>query len=130
MVETVMGQHVAKRMKMTAKVDIDGAQMTNMHIICTCANWIALFEHNWVIPSTTKEQPLLFYAFHKFANFISTMKFIDYYDKHTPQCPWIPQIMLAMLQWPLSMMAKLSCNHEYLVAAIAGNELDATEFVE
>eukprot|EP00957_Ditylum_brightwellii_P035213 2670329-Ditylum_brightwellii.AAC.1 len=38
--------------------------------------------------------------------------------------------MLAMLQHPLSMMAKLSCNHENLAAAIAGNELDATEFVE
>eukprot|EP00957_Ditylum_brightwellii_P147262 11213653-Ditylum_brightwellii.AAC.1 len=113
----MMGQHVAKRMKMTAKVDIYDTQTTNMHIICTCANWITLFEHNWVIPQDTAEQQQLIYAFHEFANFISTTKFMDYYDKHSIQCPWILQTMLAMLQWPLSMMAKLSCNHEYLAAA-------------
>eukprot|EP00957_Ditylum_brightwellii_P082790 6294494-Ditylum_brightwellii.AAC.1 len=84
MLEAMMGQHVAKRMKMTAKVDIDGAQTSNMHIICTCANWIALFDHNWVIPQETAEQPLLIYAFHEFANFIST-KFMDYYNKHSIQ---------------------------------------------
>eukprot|EP00957_Ditylum_brightwellii_P128295 9785447-Ditylum_brightwellii.AAC.1 len=43
MLEAMMGQHVAKRMKMTAKVDIGGAQMSNMRIICTCVNQIALF---------------------------------------------------------------------------------------
>eukprot|EP00957_Ditylum_brightwellii_P105995 8085729-Ditylum_brightwellii.AAC.1 len=80
----MMGQCMAKRMKMTAKVDINGAQTTNMHIICTCTNWIALFEHNWVIPSSTAEQLLVLYAFHEFANFISTTKFMDYYNKHAP----------------------------------------------
>eukprot|EP00957_Ditylum_brightwellii_P047639 3619079-Ditylum_brightwellii.AAC.1 len=59
-------------MKITAKVDVDGAQTTNMHIIYTCTNWIALFKPNWVIPKETAEQPLVFYAFNKFANFIST----------------------------------------------------------
>eukprot|EP00957_Ditylum_brightwellii_P053304 4041029-Ditylum_brightwellii.AAC.1 len=106
----MLGQHVAKRMKMTTKIDINGAKITNMYIICTCANWIARFEHNWIIPLTTAEQLLVFYAFHKFANFISATKFMNYYNKHAPQCPWIPQIMLAMLQWPLLMMAKLSFN--------------------
>eukprot|EP00957_Ditylum_brightwellii_P136237 10389682-Ditylum_brightwellii.AAC.1 len=126
----MMGQHIAKRMKMTAKVDINGAHTTNMHIICICANWIVLFKHNWVIPLTMAEQLLVFYAFHKFANFISTTKFMDYYDKHALKCPWIPQSMLAMLQWPLLMMAKMFCNHEYLAAAMAGNKLNTTEFVE
>eukprot|EP00957_Ditylum_brightwellii_P082422 6266672-Ditylum_brightwellii.AAC.2 len=55
MLEAVMGQHVAKRMKMTPKADTDGAQTSNMHIICTCADWIALFEHNWVILTQTAE---------------------------------------------------------------------------
>eukprot|EP00957_Ditylum_brightwellii_P157667 12001017-Ditylum_brightwellii.AAC.2 len=72
MLEAMMGQHVVKRMNMTAKVDIDSAQTSNMHIICTCANWIALFEHNWVIPQDAAEQLLLIYAFHEFATFIST----------------------------------------------------------
>eukprot|EP00957_Ditylum_brightwellii_P125694 9581023-Ditylum_brightwellii.AAC.2 len=31
MVEAIMEQHVTKRMKMTAKVDTDGAQTSNMH---------------------------------------------------------------------------------------------------
>eukprot|EP00957_Ditylum_brightwellii_P211399 15366129-Ditylum_brightwellii.AAC.3 len=38
--------------------------------------------------------------------------------------------MLAMLQRPLSSMAKLSCNYKYLVAAMTGRDLDTTEFVE
>eukprot|EP00957_Ditylum_brightwellii_P128296 9785447-Ditylum_brightwellii.AAC.2 len=38
--------------------------------------------------------------------------------------------MLAILQQLLSMMAKLSCNHKYLAAAMSGRELDATEFLE
>eukprot|EP00957_Ditylum_brightwellii_P189858 14453890-Ditylum_brightwellii.AAC.1 len=125
-----MGQHVAKQMKMTAKVDINGAQTSNMHTICTCANWIALFEHNWMIPQDAAEQPLLIYAFHEFANFIPTTKFMDYYNKHFTQCPWIPQTMLAMLQWLMSMMAKLPCNHKYLAAAMSGRDIDATEFFE
>eukprot|EP00957_Ditylum_brightwellii_P097652 7437426-Ditylum_brightwellii.AAC.1 len=101
-----------------------------MHIICTCANWIALFEHNWVIPQDTAEQPLLIYAFHEFANFILTTKFMDYYNKHSIQCPWIPQTMLAMLQQPMSMMTKLLCDHKYLAAAMSGRDIDATEFLE
>eukprot|EP00957_Ditylum_brightwellii_P082421 6266672-Ditylum_brightwellii.AAC.1 len=55
---------------------------------------------------------------------------MDYYNKHAAQCPWIPQTMLAMLQWPLSMMTKLLCNHEYLAATMIGRDLDATEFIE
>eukprot|EP00957_Ditylum_brightwellii_P144521 11008864-Ditylum_brightwellii.AAC.2 len=55
MLEAMMGQHVAKQMKMTAKVDIDGTQTSNMHINCTCANWIALFEYNWVISQDASE---------------------------------------------------------------------------
>eukprot|EP00957_Ditylum_brightwellii_P211398 15366129-Ditylum_brightwellii.AAC.2 len=82
MLEAIMGQHVTKKMKITANVNTDGAQTSNMHIICKCANWIALFEHDWVIPTQTAEQPLLFYAFHEFANFISSTNFMNYYDKH------------------------------------------------
>eukprot|EP00957_Ditylum_brightwellii_P167893 12781005-Ditylum_brightwellii.AAC.1 len=126
----MMGQHVAKQMKMTAKVDIDGMQTSNMHIICTCANWIALFKHNWVIPQDAAEQLLLIYAFHEFANFISVTKFMDYYNKHSIQCPWIPLTMLAMLQQPLSMMVKLLCDQKYLAAAMSGGDRDATEFME
>eukprot|EP00957_Ditylum_brightwellii_P103153 7861962-Ditylum_brightwellii.AAC.1 len=55
---------------------------------------------------------------------------MDYYNKHALQCPWNPQTMLVIFQQPLSMMAKLSCNHDYLVAAVTGNKLDATKFVE
>eukprot|EP00957_Ditylum_brightwellii_P072458 5506385-Ditylum_brightwellii.AAC.1 len=83
-----------------------------------------------VIPQDAAEQPLLIYAFHEFANFISIMKFMDYYNKYAIQCPWIPQTILAMLQRPLSMMAKLSCDHKYLAAAMSGRDIDATEFLE
>eukprot|EP00957_Ditylum_brightwellii_P002499 191437-Ditylum_brightwellii.AAC.1 len=76
------------------------------------------------------EQPLVFYVFHEFANFISKSKFMDYYNKHALHHPWIPQTMLAMLQQPLSMMTMFSCIHKYLATVMTGNTLDATEFVE
>eukprot|EP00957_Ditylum_brightwellii_P152849 11634153-Ditylum_brightwellii.AAC.1 len=68
----MMGQHVAKQMKMTTKVDIGSGQTSNMHIIYISAKWIALFEHNWMMPQDATEQPLLIYAFHEISNSIST----------------------------------------------------------
>eukprot|EP00957_Ditylum_brightwellii_P111387 8495569-Ditylum_brightwellii.AAC.1 len=62
--ETMMGQHGAKRLRMTAKVDINGAQTTNTHVLSMAANWIALFEHNWMMPKNQDEQPFLVYDFY------------------------------------------------------------------
>eukprot|EP00957_Ditylum_brightwellii_P027471 2076929-Ditylum_brightwellii.AAC.1 len=55
---------------------------------------------------------------------------MDYFNKHSIQCPWIPQTMLSMLQRLMSMMAKLSCNHKYLAAAMSCGDIDVTEFLE
>eukprot|EP00957_Ditylum_brightwellii_P028034 2116590-Ditylum_brightwellii.AAC.1 len=59
-------------MRMTTKVGVNGAQTTNTHVLSTAANWIALFEHNWMMPKNEDEQLFLVYAFYEFADYISS----------------------------------------------------------
>eukprot|EP00957_Ditylum_brightwellii_P116321 8872536-Ditylum_brightwellii.AAC.1 len=82
------------------------------------------------MPKNKDEQPFLVHALYKFADYISSTQFANFYDKHLHQCPWMAETMLHMLQRPMSMMARMSCSHEHLMTAMAGKDIDTEEFLD
>eukprot|EP00957_Ditylum_brightwellii_P010471 793096-Ditylum_brightwellii.AAC.2 len=105
-IKNMVDMATSKRSKMSTSMNTIGLCKTKENTLETIANWLSLFNHNFVVGATS---PLLIYStFLMLKDLITSQDYKHWYGRSIKKAPWIPLQHLEQMQWLLPSTSKLA----------------------
>eukprot|EP00957_Ditylum_brightwellii_P177610 13528618-Ditylum_brightwellii.AAC.1 len=105
-IEDMVDMPTTKRSKKSTAMTTIGLCKTKENVLETIANWLSLFNHNFVVDASALL--LLFGAFFIHADLITSCNYNNWYGQYIKKAPWIPIQHLEQMQRFFGSMSKVA----------------------